>query len=845
MKKLLALTIVLWAGSVFAASGDIKSVAVVDGTLLTGIDGNGWVLAVTFDTMATTGTGDPSKISLSVSGPGYANASAITRPDRTVGALAVLRKPCPPNWVTATSYAAGARTTNGIRFYSTTAGGTSGATAPTHTSGSVSDGGVTWTYLGDASQNSPPFEWYTVASGADAVVYYTLDQRIFSGETITAINIQSGAYVATISSASKTDLANVTNGSTLGHFRPNCGWHMVPWTRNGNTIHCEVVATHPFGENKRQVESVRFRITDTAAASVTQLVQVMSKSTLNTQGNPVPVYAADIDVSSLADGLVYVDFEAYPFRGDVTFQSNGTASSTVIVGRGDATPAATASVHYDTAKRIPLFKEATYGSGDAEVFAYVDPTSGVNASGVVSTVAATASASPFQSIAYALWQTQVYRNTNYTRNNTSGVRIRLKAGTHDSLGVAGSITPENQTKGQIWSIIERDPAVTDRSTVIIAATSTASYRYPHRRLKISGVTISAATSTVIFLDHYNYDYNVNWGTGFVQELWVDNCDIQAYSGGELIIKKVGGVYYTNNTMVNLGQEYGNAGNYRSAIPLFCGNIVNAGSVGSGIKAVTVASGNKFYGASRLRPANGVTRLDLYSSTYAWDTPIGIANTFNASTQFMSLWGETALNGGSWVLNLHETLVGGGANKGGEWFADANLSPGKSLYFIANSIPSEGANFIYNEAGTTAVYKAGVAQFNACDDWNSKGDFYGTPSAARTGAFSARYHVDYYGQVVYAATLLTPSPTNLAGECLGRAEVWSGSRNVIFDAGQTGNDSGVGGDYRPLYGAAVLNRVPSGKAPLPFDLRGMPYRNDGTDSSGAFQRSIIQRTGGHF
>ena len=32
-------------------------------------------------------------------------------------------------------------------LYKTTAGGTAGATAPTHTSGSVSDGGVTWDYV--------------------------------------------------------------------------------------------------------------------------------------------------------------------------------------------------------------------------------------------------------------------------------------------------------------------------------------------------------------------------------------------------------------------------------------------------------------------------------------------------------------------------------------------------------------------------------------------------------------------------------------------------------------------------------------------------------------------------
>ena len=52
----------------------------------------------------------------------------------------------PATWVTATVYTAGAYTFYNGNYYTTTAGGTSGATAPTHTSGSVSDGGVTWDY---------------------------------------------------------------------------------------------------------------------------------------------------------------------------------------------------------------------------------------------------------------------------------------------------------------------------------------------------------------------------------------------------------------------------------------------------------------------------------------------------------------------------------------------------------------------------------------------------------------------------------------------------------------------------------------------------------------------------
>ena len=56
----------------------------------------------------------------------------------------------PATWTTGTVYSAGAYTFYNGNYYQTTAGGTSGATVPTHTSGSVSDGGVTWTYYNGA-----------------------------------------------------------------------------------------------------------------------------------------------------------------------------------------------------------------------------------------------------------------------------------------------------------------------------------------------------------------------------------------------------------------------------------------------------------------------------------------------------------------------------------------------------------------------------------------------------------------------------------------------------------------------------------------------------------------------
>lgn len=52
----------------------------------------------------------------------------------------------PKTWVTSTAFAANSYCSYNGNIYKTTAGGTTGATPPTHTTGSASDGTVTWTY---------------------------------------------------------------------------------------------------------------------------------------------------------------------------------------------------------------------------------------------------------------------------------------------------------------------------------------------------------------------------------------------------------------------------------------------------------------------------------------------------------------------------------------------------------------------------------------------------------------------------------------------------------------------------------------------------------------------------
>jgi len=55
----------------------------------------------------------------------------------------------PRDWGASTEFSAQTYCNSGGNIYYTSAGGTTGATAPTHTTGDESDGGVTWTYYAD------------------------------------------------------------------------------------------------------------------------------------------------------------------------------------------------------------------------------------------------------------------------------------------------------------------------------------------------------------------------------------------------------------------------------------------------------------------------------------------------------------------------------------------------------------------------------------------------------------------------------------------------------------------------------------------------------------------------
>lgn len=78
----------------------------------------------------------------------------------------------PKTWLAGLVFGAGTYCVYNGNWYSTAAGGTAGATPPTHTTGSASDGTVTWVYIADPGYNS-------IALDTDVVV---IDSGIVESE---------------------------------------------------------------------------------------------------------------------------------------------------------------------------------------------------------------------------------------------------------------------------------------------------------------------------------------------------------------------------------------------------------------------------------------------------------------------------------------------------------------------------------------------------------------------------------------------------------------------------------------------------------------------------------------
>lgn len=289
----------------------------------------------------------------------------------------------------------------------------------------------------------------------------TITDTFYTGKRVRQPYPSQGSFTATSVALTdymySTDSATgVTNNSTEISPKPVCAWVMPARLLTGNTVHWEIIAFHRDFRSNRQVACVKVRANDGTNQTAWQTVATTSISTLVDDPNPIEVYQGDLTLTGITDGGEYwLEAEVYPFIG----ADNATYSlSSVRKTEGENTAGATAR---EFGRRYFLKDTARAA---APPLAYVSST-GNDTTGVWSTNAATASATPYLTVGGALQGITAAGNTAATGSKVDGCEIRVV----DTVNI-GAVTTA-RTQNLACPIITRAPGTTRANAIITLGAS--------------------------------------------------------------------------------------------------------------------------------------------------------------------------------------------------------------------------------------------------------------------------------------------------------------------------------------------------------------------------------------
>jgi hypothetical protein len=819
-------------GAPVAVNGDPVALTILGSSALpdgSNIDPNGWVAAVQFKGTSIGQTLTANKVAFTVSEPGYDSTGSAILVSRTITGTHFLRSPLyGSQWTSGATFTAGAGSANHVWnkaagnnttyiFRCTGAGAGTSTVAPTHASGSVTEAdGYTWLFVSNTDQSSAPPQSPIEApasAGADAVVYVALDKYVSPAATIPSSNIQAGAYTG--SNAGNDALITKTNSSAFAGLKPHAEWTMPPWQVFGNSLHVELYADHPLGQSGRTCACVKFKIYDNSGADtgLSANVTAMTQSTngTTTYGNPLPVYQADIDISSLTDGSLYsVRAIAYPFIG-VAWDSDTDGFGSATSGWSVSTKMAA-----NTSKRIPFTKDASF----TPIYAFANTSA--SATPGTSTTLATARANYFGSIKAAADALQTanggklnYKTILYV---TDGATLTAFAGDMST-----------KTYDTSWLTIGRDPAGVS-TTTISPDTVTAANRKSGARVKFQDLALVTTTTTPV-IDNITTSSIVD----FQQETWFERCALTGMtSGAQQPITRMGLFWTTNCLLTSTANMQGST---TSAWKLnLCCTITGSGTDGPLMNSVHTLG---VIAKPRCLPSSSLATSKWNENGQLLDTQIYAFNSwYNCSagaSSNVAAFSYLYTTGGSWVNNLIESTST--ASKGGQLAADGSSQVVGRLYNFYNTSAGDGQNFVYNSVNTTQVKKIGIAKFNALPDRNIKQDWLDntdttTASANRTGSFSSRYGVEWRANGITTPTH-APSASAYTGEVTEVGSFMGGTPGFHTDASKLGTSAG-NGDYRPTTSSSFKGMIGASEQMFPFDLLGVARKADGTGACGAFE-----------
>lgn len=249
-----------------------------------------------------------------------------------------------------------------------------------------------------------------------------------------------------------TDCAiGLPNASARTAPKAIANWCMPARLQVQNSVHWEIEPFHcdarPWGAGGvgQMVASVQVRANNGTTATAWQTVSATSLSTAVEDANPCEVFQGDIDVSALADGAFWLEAKIYPWFG-------GPAS---VLSSEDS------GVFRELSRR--WFRKSAVIN-----YVYCDDATGNDATGVVSTVAATAAATPCKTIGGAFLRARTALGAA-TVGAIDGLRIRTLGPVNTGATNIASFAPLRQDVAGV--IIERAPGVSRASAVVTISSS--------------------------------------------------------------------------------------------------------------------------------------------------------------------------------------------------------------------------------------------------------------------------------------------------------------------------------------------------------------------------------------
>lgn len=591
--------------------------------------------------------------------------------------------------------------------------------------------------------------------------------------------------------------AGVTNQSTLTYPRPIACWLTPDLERaQGSTFTARLAVAHAYARSGKPVAAVTFIASD-GTNTVQQTISAMSSRQWGS-GLYAPYFECAIPLATLNQGaLCSLDVIIYPWVG-TSFQASVS---------GATYPSINFSV-------LKFLNDRTGAYGQA--YAYVNATTGNNATAVVSATPATAAALPYLTVAAAAAAVRTFNNTTYTRNNASGGTIRLVAAEHVHA------TFQSVTVGEIPLVIEAENSALKSTTIYKDSGATAVNSTP-QKLKFRNLTLKKVGASVTMLDNSATLATLDRML-VLENVAIDRNGTSTYGAW---LYKTGRCWMVDvSSATTLGAMLDDfAGVCKEIIAIGC----------SGPFAST-----NFFNAIACRLTGGLRRVPSGANV-----ELGLGQLFSHCHITQNVDGNRAMTSSAGTIDdrgfamvgcvLEQTAGETAPNL--SFHADTDVQVVENALCIAITVVGSRTNWLYQDTGSITVAKRGFMRFSVHRQRNTKTDVFGANSNL-VGNWPASYNVGSRSNAVIKGSNDGNSVPGV-GRWLGEAAAlgdaygslatplavaWVSDRS--FDGGGAG-----GGDYTPGPGSA-LPFIPTGLAPFPIDMLGRVVANDGTARVGA-------------